>query len=364
MNARDTDIALLRCATQESSVALRTWQKLLEATQLEDLHHVQRRLLPAIWENLSKEHADFPERDRLANLYRHSWAKNARHQKACGAVLERLQAAGIKVLLLKGIALNLTLYENLGTRTAEDFDLLVPFERADEALALLLSDGWESLEEKAQAPSTRLGHATSLGKQGLEFDLHWFALREARDPLWDEELWAQALPISVNKVEGLTLCPNHQLFHLLVNATREPENAYRFLLDLKNFREKFHSLVDLSVVHRMLGERHLLHRLSYLPLELIDWPSLRPQVKPTILDRCWSWCSRNVNDGSGEAVFGVFPFLDYWLHYGKRGEKTLNFKAYLQHHLRVSGRREFLTRLGKKFHRLVAHELKKRRATW
>ena len=82
------------------------------------------------------------------------------------------------------------------------------------------------------------------------------------------------------------------------------------------------------------GKSHLLQACCqavdegalYLPLEEIGFTGIRQDIRPGLLDRCWSWCSRNVNDGSGEMEFGFFPFLDYWLHYSGRIERQLSFR--------------------------------------
>ena len=335
---------LFRCATEEPELALQRWRGFAETVDFERLTDPERRLLPAVWKNLSPHFSQFPWKNTLKSLYRHSWAKNLLHQRLCEEAIKELAAQGIPSIVLKGLALNITIYHSMGVRPAHDFDLLVPFVHASATLEHFLQRGWQ-LKESRPRPELRLGQAVALGRGEFEFDLHWFALREARLPEWDEELWSSASTIRLGRTEARILCQEHQLMHLVVNGTREPKNCYRFLLDLVMFRNRFDATVNLEKVREMLADRHLLHRLSYLPLEEIDWTELARGPKPTLLDRCWSWSSRYLNDGGGEWVFGWFPFFDYLVHYRGRSDSPLTLREYLLHRLELTDARDFFRRL-------------------
>lgn len=354
LTSKDIDRALFECAAYPGERSLEIWSKVLGKVSWEGFTASQRRLLPAVWNTLSSHHSNFPGKAKLANLYRYTWARNNQLQRDAEQVIERLRSVGIPTLVLKGLALNQTVHQDMGMRPAYDFDLLVPFPQASLALQCLLEQGWKvDPSERECRPSLRLEQAVALRKGEQEFDLHWFALREARDPRWDLPMWEAAVPMRLGKVEALTLCPEHQLMHLLVNASREPENRYRYLLDLHAFLEKFGETVDFEKVKGLLRERHLVHRLSYIPLQLIGWGRLSQHDSPSLLDRCWSWCSRYVNDGSGELEFAAFPILDFWLHYAGRSGNSVGFKDYLQHRLNLRGWRDFAGRLASKIGRSI-----------
>lgn len=323
---------------------MKRWNGFTQQVDFALLTDPERRLLPGVWKNLSPHFSKFPWKNTLKNLYRHSWAKNLLHQRLCEEAINELSAQGIPSIVLKGLALNITVYDDMGVRPAHDFDLLVPFIHASATLDHFLQRDWE-LKESRPSPELRLGQAVALGRGEFEFDLHWFALREARLPEWDEALWSSSTTIQLGRTEARILCPEHQLMHLLVNGTREPENCYRFLLDLVMFRKRYGSEVDLKRVHALLAERHLLHRLSYLPLGEIGWSELAQGPTPTLLDRCWSWSSRYLNDGGGEWVFGWFPFFDYWVHYRGRSDSPLPLREYLSHRLEFTDSRDFIRRL-------------------
>jgi len=344
------DQVLFECATFDAERALELWNEVVVTVRFPELSDSERRLLPAVWKNLSSLGVPVPGEKQLRGLYRYTWMQNLKQQNVCKQVIRLFEAAGIPTIALKGIVLSADVYEDLGTRPAHDFDLLVPFEQAVEAVAVLEADGWLLLEpDDFVSPALRLGQAAPFVKNGVEFDMHWFALREARNPGDDDAFWAEARMFSLGDVETLVLNPTHQLVHLLANGTREPENCYRFLLDLKLFLKKYRDEVDFAKVRSLLAERHLLHRLSYLP----DLGEGLQDGAPTLLDRCWSWCSRYVNDGSGELLFGLFPFLDYWLHFAGRPDSPVTVWSYFQHRLRIRGWGDLVARLRGKIMRLI-----------
>lgn len=336
---------LFRCATDPPERALESWRIFLSQISLDDVAGPQFRLIPAVCANLSRVFDDFPEKGRVKGIYRYTWAKNARLRKACQVTIGQLTEHGVETLVLKGVVLNSLVYQDLGLRPAADFDLLVKFGDAERGLEILLNQGW-TIKDRVNfsPPSQRLEQAVALEKDGLELDFHWFALREARNPHSDDALWQRAVDFDLGGVMAKTLCPTDLLFHLLVNATREPENAYRFLLDLKVFRQRFEGQYDVEEVFQLLRERHLLHRLHYIPLAEAGFTELCESPRPGLFDRFWSWCSRYINDGTGEWIFGFFPFPDYYLHHRGSASSSLSFGSYLQGRLQVKSWRDFIHR--------------------
>lgn len=348
-------LELYHCATAPPAQALQMWNELLDGIPVEDFDYPAQRLLPAVWSNLKKTGQAFPQEPRLRGVYRLTWIKNSLLQRACLETLDLFEAQQLPVIVLKGQAFNTLLYHDQGMRSANDFDLLVPFQRAPQALALLAEAGWQPAGGKWPDPCLRLENAVALKKGRAELDLHWYLLREARKEPFDAPLWQEAVPFSFAGREALTLCPTHHLFHLLVSASREPESLGRYLLDLRLLTQEYAGALDQRAVLRLMEERHLLSRLNGLPLAECGLTELTTTTAQVILDRAWSHATRYVSDGSHEWHYLIFPFLDFWLHYRTGQEPKWNFWTYIVQRLEVSDARDFFVRTYRKLLRMAKY---------
>lgn len=343
---------LLECALSEPKAALQKWCDLLEWHPLNDFSYHEQRMLPAVFNNLKQAGDTIPEETRLRGVSRYTWAKNAQLHNVCQGVLTHFQSLGIDSIVLKGIYFNSDVHQNLGRRPATDFDILIPWEQADDALDALIDQGWRVKGEWI-APRERLENAVSVHRDGLELDLHWGLLREARDPRFDEIFWEDAVPFQLGTVTSKTLSATHHLFHLLVIAHREPVNRYRYLYDLTVLIERFGEEIDYQQIEPMLRERHLLSRVKSLPLEEIGLGYLLPTSKPTLLDKLWSQATRLFESGQGEWNYFLFPFLDYWINYHRLSTPDWSLTTYLHKRLKIEGLQDLFVRTINKFIRLV-----------
>lgn len=337
---------LLFCATAPPGDAYRAWLELNQAGLLCDLDHRAARMLPAIGRNLS-EYGSFPGQSLCAAASERARDRNLSLREGCKEALDLLETRGrLQVILLKGIYLNEALYKNLGMRYSSDFDLLVRFEQAEHACSLLEADGWE--RTASIQPKSRLEHGVDFTKGPWRLDLHWFLLREARNPGQDDPYWAHRQRVDLELFSADVLCPTHQLFHLVTLATREPHTTIRYLLDIKHLYDGWRDEIDWVELERLLKERHLLTRWATLPLELVGLGRLRPDGKPTLVDWLWSHSSGTRFDGSAEFYYSFFPILDYWFHF--RGD---SFFAYMRARLDVHSLVELINRMVGKISRLV-----------
>lgn len=345
---------LFLCATEPPGRALQRWTSFLQGCPLDDVQGPEFRLLPAVWKNLSNQSQPIPEAGRLKGLYRYSWVRNIRLKRACELTVDYLQERGMQVVVIKGLAINEAIYQDNGTRPAEDFDLLVPFPRAREALELLFADGWTLIEDwLPPEPELRVDHAVGLEKDGLHLDLHWFSARECRDPDSDALLWSRAIPLKVGAVSTLAPAPADQLFLLLMSASREPHQTHRYLLDIHNLRKVSPDELAIPELHRRLREARVSHRLTYLPLKELGWTELVPGNPAGLLDRLWSFSSRNLISGPEEWVTGLFPLVDYCRHYLFSSRREVGIFPYLQRRLRVRSVGDFLSRTYHKLRRTL-----------
>jgi hypothetical protein len=102
--------------------------------------------------------------------------RNVRNIEALTRVLNLLNGTGIKTILLKGIALEMSVYGNIGLRQMTDVDILQTRDDCKKTRAILLDNGFvsqpvKSLFHKAILADTGK-HFPSLFKNGFQIDLH------------------------------------------------------------------------------------------------------------------------------------------------------------------------------------------------
>ena len=212
------------------------------------------QLAPQVYQRLEGEQAvtlQLPPQvaDLLRQSYYSTLATNIQYYDVLGQVLERLQGAGMHVILLKGIYLADQVYGDLGLRPMDDLDLLVPEPELERAFGLLQAMGFQT---DASVPAEIFAthrHAQPLKKDEVEIELHWTLTPSGRAlPIDPHGLWAQARACTLQCGTALALSPHHLALHLMVHA------AYS-----NNFYRQLRSLFD---VHQVLTS------------EPIDWDAL------------------------------------------------------------------------------------------
>jgi hypothetical protein len=143
-------------------------------------------------------------------------------QKRLERSLATLNAAGIDVLLLKGSALACTAYRSFSARPMRDIDLLVRPERADDARALMLDDGWEMDPEvpgdRSYGTHHHLPPLRDSSASGLKLEIHR-SLLPAGHPFrfTDDEIWRSARPVNVGESRALVMHPTHHAVHVAIH---------------------------------------------------------------------------------------------------------------------------------------------------
>jgi hypothetical protein len=139
-------------------------------------------------------------------------------------ILRFLHEAEIPTLILKGAALGLLYYKDLGLRPMADLDVLVPANKAIEALGLLRETGWKptvaALPRSIREDYLLVVKACNLVRPDSdpELDLHWHVFQECCEPDSDMDLWERSIPIVCGGVESRALSPADQLLHICTHA--------------------------------------------------------------------------------------------------------------------------------------------------
>jgi hypothetical protein len=121
--------------------------------------------------------ADWPLSDagrrRLEAVVRDAAVVDTWRSAACAEALERIDAAGVPTLVMKGASLSLTCYPAPHLRPRDDDDLLVPEAQFETALDALRDAGYQVEPQQEDARVTRQRHLTRRLPWGVhQVDLH------------------------------------------------------------------------------------------------------------------------------------------------------------------------------------------------
>lgn len=229
-----TQQLLLQAALLPAAAAVPAWQAWRAAVDPQRLDIGSHRLLPLLFRNLRALGLDDPSLAYYKAVYRQTWYKNNTLFHQISAVLTALRAAGLDTLVLKGSALAIQYYQDIGLRPMADFDLLVRTADTDRAVAVLAEHGWH-FEDHAPIPAgyRDIQQAGTFQRaDGRHFDLHWHVLWDDTMPEADLAFWEQAVPLEVHHLPTLALGPTDQLLHVCVHGVRyDPTPPLRWLAD-------------------------------------------------------------------------------------------------------------------------------------
>jgi hypothetical protein len=131
-----------------------------------------------------------------------------------------LNEAGIPVMLIKGAALNITAYADKALRPMSDIDVLIPHNRAREAIDKIESIGWTS-RFRNHHQLVEVAHACHfIGPGNTELDLHWHLLHSDCSPQADRGFWDRSIPNVWNGIPMRVPSTADQLLHACEHGPR------------------------------------------------------------------------------------------------------------------------------------------------
>ena len=165
---RASDTALLRVLLDsDDSRALSAWRQVRDDIDLDAPTSEHYRQYPMLARRLALLDPTEPRLGMLHGVARQVAILNLKQLAAVDEVLGMLDAVGIDVVVLKGAALALSVYERPGLRWFADADLWVGAQNHERALAVLLAAGWTPTR-----PDHFGNHATDLAGGPIPIDLH------------------------------------------------------------------------------------------------------------------------------------------------------------------------------------------------
>jgi len=139
-------------------------------------------------------------------------------------VLMTLNSAGIPTIPLKGIVMANSIYESIGLREMNDFDLLVPPEKLARASEVLIDMGYKAVQSfHLDSFNQTHKHLPGFIKKGhVTIEIHWsITLPNTNYSIDPQELWEHAVPVQILDYETLMLSPEDLLLHICLHTSYE-----------------------------------------------------------------------------------------------------------------------------------------------
>jgi hypothetical protein len=203
-----------------------------------------------VWHNLEKLglHSEVPEGVvtflRYANLM--SLSRNTFNSEAVREALHALNSESIKTVILKGLALENTVYGNVGLRQMSDIDILMRREECLTAREILHGIGYESLPVKSvfhKSIITYYGkHIPSLIKKGTSIEIHYDLFGRKLNSI-TQTLFDTSYQAEVNGEKTWFPSPMIFFLYLLRHLSQHEinnESQLRLYADLVIMIEKYH----------------------------------------------------------------------------------------------------------------------------
>lgn len=150
------------------------WEGMLGGRSLALIHDpAAQRILPIVAERLQRVdpgHRDLPA---LRSIRRGAWVTNMAVLDRCAPYVTALEDAGFEPLILKGLPLAAAYYRDMSLRPMADLDVLVPDDRFDAGLDLLVSMGLQSAHGAAQTRTHNHGAGLLDSDGNASLDLHF-----------------------------------------------------------------------------------------------------------------------------------------------------------------------------------------------
>lgn len=215
---------------ERARAAWHEWHALLGVGGVMNVSHPSGRIMPLFAHRLEALGlADDPTAGRLRGVHRRSLTHNFLTWHGLRPLLERLVAAGLRVVLVGAIGRARTVYPDFGGRYLLRTDLWIPPEEIARAIAIVRSfGGWRTRFSVLAEPPVSDRHVFT-GTHGAELILRSHLVPESLGHGADP--WARCTPLVIDGLPLLQLAPEHALIQVAVDAfeAHDPRASDRYV---------------------------------------------------------------------------------------------------------------------------------------
>jgi hypothetical protein len=308
LELKDEEILLLGLCRSSFTPELKVMLRAL-AENIKDWNHFilmssEHGVAALVYHNL--ERLDFlqylPEGEKnfLKNCLLKSLTRNTRNVKVMAEALHLLNVKNMKVVLLKGFALEMMVYGNEGLRQMTDLDVLLTRQDCLDARMLLMENGFRSFPVKSVFHKPIMGyigkHLPTLVKNDLRLELHHELFGRDNSSL-TELLYERSCETDING-EKAFLPPKNIFFlylvrHLCMHEMNN-ESQLRLYSDLVFLTEKFRDEIFTIDLIEYAGQAGLSEMLAVKLEPLRDlWGLTFPEWINEFIDKYYDPASIN-----------------------------------------------------------------------
>ncbi len=221
------------------------------------------RLLPLLSSRMRALGVRHPLLTRLDGVYRRSWYETNTLFHATAPMVAALEAQGIETMLLEGVPLALTCYQNHAVRPMSDISLIVRPAQTQPAITALATAGWNRVDATSDH-DLRYRHAMLFrDAAGTDLVLHRHFMFEACNPETDAAVWGTARPLDFAGVATRQPEPSLMLLHAVLHGMRfNPEPPIWWVADALAIMHSCGGDVDWERMVAFARAQKMTHRLG------------------------------------------------------------------------------------------------------
>jgi hypothetical protein len=164
---------LLQTALGDQALCLKSWNEWKDRIDIENIDSDSYHLLPLLYRNLLNSGINDHKITQLKGIYRRNWTKNQLFLSKLTKICIVFSEANIAYLILGDIAMNLSIYANLGDRMINNLELMINIEDFDNTLSVLKKLGWRSKTEIKRSFLELYSSMCVWNDAGDQLQLHW-----------------------------------------------------------------------------------------------------------------------------------------------------------------------------------------------
>ncbi|SMB22405.1 protein of unknown function [Sterolibacterium denitrificans] len=199
-----------------------SFERWVREVDFDRLDYSSLRLVPALFRKYSEHPACAPYRARMKGIYRYFHYRTNLIAADAYQAMHALTAAGVALIVFKGLAIALKYHRDIALRPMGDVDILIRKEDLGKAEGILQDLDWQYRYESSRKPHDLHSHDyINKNKSGL--DLHWHSLYESPVAGIDDGLWQRAETLVWQGLSIQIMGPEDLVLTAMINGMRDTQ---------------------------------------------------------------------------------------------------------------------------------------------